>query len=140
MFATTAKILVVDDMKTMRRLVGKLLGDQGYKNTVEAEDGEKAWTMIQEAHKAGQPFDIIVSDWNMPKMKGIDLLRKVRSDARTKNLAFLMVTAEVEATSLQEATAPDARVSGFLNKPFRPEELKAQLALAYTASTGKKAA
>lgn len=138
MFSPNAKILVVDDMKTMRKLLVKQLGDLGFKNTADAEDGEKAWTLIQEAAKAGQAFDVIISDWNMPKMKGIDLLRKVRADAKTKNTAFLMCTAEVDGNSLKEAKAADTNASGFLNKPFRPEELKQQLAQAFT--THKKAA
>jgi two-component system, chemotaxis family, chemotaxis protein CheY len=139
MYPTTAKILVVDDMKTMRKVVLRSLREQGYTNLVEAEDGVAAWTAIQDAHQAGKPFDLIISDWDMPKLKGIDLLRKLRADARTKNLPFLMLTAEAEEKSLKEATAPDTRASGFLNKPFRPEQLKEQMALTY-AALSKKAA
>ena len=139
MFGATAKFLVVDDMRTMRKLLIKQLGDLGFKNVTEAEDGEKAWTLIQEALKAGQPFACVISDWNMPKMKGIDLLRKVRADGKTKDLPFLMVTAEVEASSVAEAKASDTNASGFLGKPFRPEELKQQLGAAYSTH-GKKAA
>jgi two-component system chemotaxis response regulator CheY len=139
MFAPASKILVVDDMKTMRKLVTKQLSDLGYKNVVEADDGDKAWTCIQDALKAGQPFDLVISDWNMPKFPGIDLLREVRADNRTRTLPFLMVTAEVEKSSLKEAMAPDTQASGFLSKPFRVEDLKAQLAQAY-ATHGKKAA
>ncbi len=139
MFPSTAKILVVDDMKTMRKVVLRSLKQEGYTNLVEAEDGVAALTCIQAAAQAGQPFDLIISDWDMPKLKGIDLLRKLRADARTRNVPFLMLTAEAEEKSLQEATAPDTRASGFLNKPFRPEQLKEQMALTW-AALSKKAA
>lgn len=139
MFPTTAKILVVDDMKTMRKLVMKQLADLGFKNVVEADDGDTAWNAVQQAAQSGQGFDLIISDWNMPRVKGIDLLRKVRANASTKSVPFLMVTAEVEASSLKEASAPDARVSGFLNKPFRAEDLKTQLGNAFAARPKKAA-
>lgn len=139
MFSPNAKILIVDDMKTMRKLLMKHLRDLGFTNLAEAEDGDQALSAIQQAVKAGQGFDCIISDWNMPKMKGIDLLRALRKDAKTKHLPFLMVTAEVEASSIKEAKAADTNASGFLSKPFKPEDLKAQLGAAFAAH-GKKAA
>ncbi len=139
MFAATAKILIVDDMKTMRKLLTRHLNTLGFSNLTEAEDGDKALSLIQDAFKANQPFELVISDWNMPKMKGISLLRKLRSDARTKNLPFIMCTAEVEAGSLKEASAPDANASGFVSKPFRPDELKTQLAQAFAAHAEKAA-
>ncbi len=139
MFSPNAKILIVDDMRTMRKLLSRHLRDLGFTNLSEAEDGAQALTMIQQAAKSSQDFECVISDWNMPKMKGIDLLRALRKDAKTQNLPFLMVTAEVEASSIQEAKAPDTNASGFLSKPFKPEDLKSQLSAAFAAH-GKKAA
>src|SRR4051812_20369494 len=104
MFDASITILIVDDMKTMRRLVQKACTDLGFKNFVEAEDGAKGWEAIQNNPAIG----LIISDWNMPNCTGLDLLKRVRASEKSKNLPFLLLTAESEAS--QVATAIQAGV------------------------------
>ncbi len=113
-------ILVVDDFSTMRRIVRNLLGDLGYSNITEADDGRSAWPMLQ----AGN-FDFVVTDWNMPGMTGIELLRNIRADARIAKTPVLMVTAEAQREQIIEAA--QAGVSGYIIKPFTAQTLKEKL-------------
>lgn len=92
------KILIVDDFSTMRRIIKNLLRDLGFTNTAEADDGVTALPMLQSGS-----FDFLVTDWNMPGMTGIDLLRAVRADERLKQLPVLMVTAEAKRDQIIEA-------------------------------------
>ncbi|MCO4792283.1 MAG: response regulator [Bacteriovoracaceae bacterium] len=119
------KILVVDDMTTMRKIVKNMLKKMGFTNLSEADDGATAWPMIEEAMAAGEPYEFIVSDWNMPQMQGIDLLRKLRADARYKALPFLMVTAETEQSNV--VVAVKEGVSNFVVKPFSEQVLKEKI-------------
>lgn len=105
------KILVVDDFNTMRRIVKSLLKDLGFKNIVEADDGETAWPLLQRGD-----IDFLVTDWNMPKMTGIDLVRKVREDDRMAKMPILMVTAEAKREQIIEAA--QAGINGYVVKPF----------------------
>lgn len=114
------KILVVDDFATMRRIIRNLLQDLGFTNVSEADDGHTAWPMLQ----AGQ-FDLLITDWNMPGMAGLDLLKAVRADARLAKLPVLMLTAEVKREQILEAA--QAGVNGHVIKPFTAETLKAKL-------------
>ncbi|MFN3479060.1 MAG: chemotaxis response regulator CheY [Thermodesulfovibrionales bacterium] len=114
------KILVVDDFSTMRRIVKNILKQLGYENIEEAEDGAQAYNKL----KSGG-FGFVVSDWNMPNMDGLELLRKVRSDPELKNLPFLMVTAEAEKDKVIEAIK--AGVSNYIVKPFTAEVLKEKM-------------
>jgi two-component system chemotaxis response regulator CheY len=114
------KILVVDDFSTMRRIVKNLLGDLGFTNIAEADDGKTAWPMLQ----AGD-FEFVVTDWNMPGMTGIDLLKAIRADARLKALPVLMVTAEAQRDQIIEAAK--AGVNGYIIKPFTAVTLKEKL-------------
>jgi len=114
------RILIVDDFSTMRRIVKNLLGDLGFTNTAEAEDGHAALAMLQ-----SQPFDFVVTDWNMPGMSGIDLLRTVRADERLKHLPVLMVTAEAKRDQIIEAA--QAGVNGYVVKPFTAQVLKEKI-------------
>ncbi|MFN3396600.1 MAG: chemotaxis response regulator CheY [Thermodesulfovibrionales bacterium] len=114
------KILVVDDFSTMRRIVKNILKQLGYENIEEAEDGAQAYNKL----KSGG-FGFVVSDWNMPNMDGLDLLKKVRSDPELKNLPFLMVTAEAEKDKVIEAIK--AGVSNYIVKPFTAEVLKEKM-------------
>ena len=98
MLDTSIKVLVVDDMSTMRRIVKNVLKQIGYSDIVEAENGQDALAKL----KAGG-FGLVVSDWNMPVMPGIELLRSVRADADLKSLPFLMVTAEAQKENIIEA-------------------------------------
>lgn len=105
------RILVVDDFSTMRRIIKAILKQLGYDDIEEAEDGKQAYEKL----KAGK-FDFVVSDWNMPNMTGIELLRAVRSDPALKDMPFLMVTAETEKHIVVEAI--QAGVSNYIVKPF----------------------
>ncbi|HPX55178.1 MAG TPA: chemotaxis response regulator CheY [Syntrophales bacterium] len=110
------KILIVDDFATMRKVIRNLLKQSGYENIVEAEDGVNALKVLQ-----SQKIDFVVSDWNMPNMSGLELLKAVRADEELKALPFLMVTAE----ALQEnvVAAVKAGVSNYIVKPFTSETL-----------------
>ncbi len=114
------KILIVDDFSTMRRIIKNLLRDLGYTNTQEADDGTTAWPMLQNGD-----FDFLITDWNMPGMQGIDLLRSVRADARLKDLPVLMVTAEQKRDQIVEAA--QAGVNGYIVKPFTAQTLKEKI-------------
>jgi two-component system, chemotaxis family, chemotaxis protein CheY len=108
---TDLKFLVVDDFSTMRRIVRNLLKELGFTNVDEAEDGVSAMQKL----KSGT-FDFVVSDWNMPNMTGIELLRAVRADAALKHLPVLMITAEAKKENIVEAA--QAGASGYIVKPF----------------------
>jgi two-component system, chemotaxis family, chemotaxis protein CheY len=114
------EFLVVDDFSTMRRIVKNLLHDLGYPNVTEADDGKTALPMLQ----AGG-FDFLISDWNMPGMSGLDLIKAVRSDAKLAKLPVLMLTAEAKREQIIEAA--QAGVNGYVIKPFTAETLKEKL-------------
>jgi len=114
------KILVVDDLSTMRSIIKNLLLDLGFDNTQEARDGTSALTMLRNGN-----FDFLVTDWNMPGMSGIDLLKAVRADARLASLPVLMVTAESKREQIIEAA--QAGVNGYIVKPFTAVTLKAKI-------------
>lgn len=114
------KILIVDDFATMRRIVKNLLNELGFKNTIEADDGLTALPILM---KGG--IDFVVTDWNMPGMQGIDLLRKIRSEENLKHLPVLMITAEAKRDQIVEAA--QAGVNGYIVKPFTAATLKEKL-------------
>ena len=114
------KFLVVDDFSTMRRIVKNLLKELGFTNVYEAEDGVDALNKLR-----GGDFDFVVSDWNMPNMTGIDLLRAIRADATLKHLPVLMVTAEAKRENIIEAA--QAGASGYVVKPFTAGTLDEKL-------------
>lgn len=125
MFDLNTKVLVVDDMMAVRRLVRKWLTAIGFTNIEDAADGQLAWTKLNEA----PGFGLIVSDWNMPNCSGIDLLRKVRADSGLKGLPFLLLTAEGEPHQIKEAMS--LKVDGYVMKPFTQESLQDQLLKAF---------
>jgi len=114
------RFLVVDDFSTMRRIVKNLLQELGYQNVQEADDGQTALPML----KTGN-FDFVITDWNMPQMAGLDLLKAVRADAALKHLPVLMVTAEAKREQIVEAA--QAGVSGYVIKPFTAQTLSEKL-------------
>jgi two-component system chemotaxis response regulator CheY len=116
----TMKFLVVDDFSTMRRIVRNLLKELGYTNAEEAEDGVVALNMLR-ANK----FDFVVSDWNMPNMTGIELLKNIRADESLKNLPVLMITAEARKENIIEAA--QAGANGYIVKPFTAATLDEKL-------------
>jgi len=114
------KILIVDDFSTMRRIIKNLLRDLGYTNTSEADDGLTALPMLENGN-----FDFLVTDWNMPGMEGIDLLKKVRANERLKSMPVLLVTAEAKKEQIVEAA--QAGVNGYIVKPFTSSTLKEKI-------------
>ncbi len=114
------KILIVDDFSTMRRIIKNLLRDLGFNNTQEADDGSTALPMLQKSD-----FDFVVTDWNMPGMQGIDLLKAIRADDSLKHLPVLMVTAEAKREQI--IAAAQAGVNGYVVKPFTAATLKEKL-------------
>lgn len=114
------KILIVDDFSTMRRIIKNLLRDLGFTNTTEADDGNTALPIL----KAGG-IDFLVTDWNMPGMTGIDLLKTVRADSELSSLPVLLVTAEQKREQIIEAA--EAGVNGYIVKPFTAVTLKEKL-------------
>lgn len=125
MFDSAIKILVVDDMMTMRKLVKKSLMQMGYSNIEEAADGQLGWVKLQEA----TDFKLVVSDWNMPNCSGLELLKRVRSDSRLKELPFVLLTAESEVAQVREAMM--AGVDNYVLKPFTFESLNEKLEQVY---------
>jgi two-component system chemotaxis response regulator CheY len=114
------KILVVDDFSTMRRIVRNLLKELGFTNVDEAEDGVAGLAKLR-----GAAFDFVVSDWNMPNMTGIEMLRQIRADPQLKHLPVLMVTAEAKKENIIEAA--QAGASGYVVKPFTAATLDEKL-------------
>ncbi|NQZ86993.1 MAG: chemotaxis protein CheY [Colwellia sp.] len=114
------KVLVVDDFSTMRRIVKNLLRDLGFTNISEADDGSTALPMLKEGS-----FDFVVTDWNMPGMQGIDLLKAIRADANLSHIPVLLITAE--AKKEQIVMAAQAGVNGYIVKPFTAATLSAKL-------------
>jgi two-component system chemotaxis response regulator CheY len=114
-------VLIVDDYKTMLRIVRNLLKQLGFNNVDEATDGSMALQMLRAGH-----YGLIISDWNMEPMTGLQLLREVRADAKLKDIPFIMVTAESKSENV--VTAKQAGVSNYIVKPFNAETLQAKLA------------
>ena len=125
MFAPTTRILIADDMITMRKLVKKSLTDMGFSLFEEAADGQLAWIKLNEQPDIG----LIVSDWNMPNSTGLDFLKRVRSDAKFKSLPFLLLTAEADGVQVKEALI--AGVDGYVVKPYTTVSLKDQIEKIY---------
>lgn len=111
------KIMVVDDMSTMRRIVKNVLKQIGFTNVEEAENGKEALDKLK-----GDSYGFVVSDWNMPVMTGIDMLRAIRADGALKDIPVLMVTAEAQKENIIEAV--QAGVSNYIVKPFTAEALQ----------------
>ena len=118
--STNLKFLVVDDFSTMRRIVKNLLQELGYNDITEADDGNTALPLL----KSGS-FDILITDWNMPGMPGLELLKAVRADEKLAKMPVLMLTAEAKREQIIEAA--QAGVSGYVIKPFTAITLKEKL-------------
>ncbi|GEO81800.1 response regulator [Pararhodospirillum oryzae] len=115
------KILIVDDYKTMLRIIRNLLRQLGFNNIDEAMDGSAALQML----RATGDYGLVISDWNMEPMTGLQLLREVRADAKLKSMPFIMVTAESKSENV--IAAKEAGVSNYIVKPFNAETLKAKM-------------
>jgi len=117
---TSIKVLIVDDFATMRRILKNILKQLGFRNLVEADDGTTAWEIME-----NQTIDLIISDWNMPKMTGLELLKKTRANSQYAKTPFLMVTAEAQKQNVIEAV--QAGVSNYVVKPFTAEAISDKL-------------
>lgn len=117
---TSIKILCVDDFATMRRILKNILKQLGFNNITEADDGTTALEELKKSH-----YDLIISDWNMPKMTGLELLKTIRSTPEFKDIPFLMVTAEAQKQNVIEAV--QAGVSNYVVKPFTAEAISEKL-------------
>ena len=117
---TNMKVLIVDDYKTMLRIVRNILRQLNFSNVDEAMDGSEALEMLR-----SDDYGLVISDWNMEPMTGIELLRAVRSDDKLKSLPFIMVTAESKTENVR--TAAEAGVSNYIVKPFNAETLKSKM-------------
>ena len=118
--SSSLKFLVVDDFSTMRRIVKNLLQELGYSDITEADDGNTALPLLK-----GGSFDILITDWNMPGMPGLELLKAVRADERLAKLPVLMLTAEAKREQIIEAA--QAGVNGYVVKPFTAQALKEKI-------------
>ena len=114
------RILIVDDFATMRKVIRNLLRQVGYDNIVEAENGEAAFSVLK-----SQKVDFVISDWNMPNMTGLELLKAVRADSELNKMPFLMVTAEALKDNVVEAVK--AGVNNYIVKPFTAEVLSEKI-------------
>ena len=125
MFDFNSRVLVIDDMLTMRKIVSKNLREIGFTNIVEASDGVNGWEVIEDAANKGAPIQLVLSDWNMPHLSGIDLLKKVRADPRHKDLPFILITAESEKQQVVQAVT--LQVTQYIIKPFTKEMIQDKL-------------
>lgn len=116
------KLLVVDDSSTMRRIIKNTLSRLGYEDVLEGEDGLQGWTVLNDNLDIG----MLITDWNMPEMNGLELVKKVRGDARFADLPIIMVT--TEGGKAEVITALKAGVNNYIVKPFTPQVLKEKLA------------
>jgi two-component system chemotaxis response regulator CheY len=130
MFSPDTKVLIVDDMMTMRKLVGKACKNLGLINLVEAADGQLAWQVLNDPESKIQ---LVISDWNMPNCSGLELLKRVRKDSRFKSLPFMLLTAESEESQVKEAIM--AGVDNYITKPFTAEILGQKLQAVYKKRT-----
>lgn len=140
MFNTNTKFLVVDDFATMRKIVKKVLDELGFKNVMEAVDGKNAFEILKDQDAKNDPIQFVISDWNMPHLTGIDLLKACKADQKFNNLPFMLVTAESEQSQIIEAAK--AGVSEYVIKPFNAATLKVKIEKVFnkTSALAKKVA
>ena len=129
MFPSETRILVIDDMPSIRDLVKNTLKAMEYKNIQEAVDGEDGLKLLLANNTPGNNIQLVISDWNMPKMKGLELLKHVRATAEWTNLPFVLLTSESERDQVTEAVL--AGVSQYIVKPFSAKVFEDKLKAAY---------
>ena len=125
MFPADVRILVIDDFKTMRSIVKKTLQNMGYSSIDEAEDGAQGYQRMTQAFTEGKPFGLVVCDWNMPNMNGLELTKAIRNDATFGTLPVLMVTTRGIKEDIVQAL--QAKVNNYIVKPFTPAVLKEKI-------------
>ncbi len=129
MFTQSTKILIVDDVQSLRDLLKAYLRRLGFQNISEADDGQIALDLLWQAQNSKMPFELVISDWNMPNMDGLNLLKRVRQVPDWKNLPFILLTTESEKEKVIEAVKAD--VSNYMIKPVEEATLKEKLAKAW---------
>jgi two-component system chemotaxis response regulator CheY len=129
MFPAETRILIIDDMPSIRELVRNTLVTMGFKNIIEAEDGEQGLAMLIKNNTPENHVQLVISDWNMPNMKGLDLLKHVRSSQEFAQLPFVLLTSESERDQVTEAVL--AGVSQYIVKPFTVKIFEEKLKGAY---------
>lgn len=129
MFSAETRILIIDDMPSIRELVKNTLKVMGFKNIQEAEDGEAGLRILLQSNAPGTSIQLVISDWNMPGLKGLDLLKQVRATAEWANLPFILLTSESERDQVTEAVL--AGVSQYIVKPFSSKIFEEKLKAAY---------
>ncbi len=129
MFPHHTRILIADDSKIIRQLIRRYFTDLGYDNLEVVDDGEAAWERLRQAHKAGEPFELILSGFSMPKLNGLVLLKQVRSQAAFRELPFILIASESDRERAMEAH--QLGVSEFVIKPFSFQSFAASLQGAY---------
>lgn len=129
MFPRETRILVIDDMPSIRDLVKNTLKAMGYTNIQEAADGEEGLKVLLQNNSPGTQIQLVISDWNMPRMKGLELLKQVRATAEWSNLPFILLTSESERDQVTEAVL--AGVSQYIVKPFSAKIFEDKLKAAY---------
>ncbi len=127
MFDTNLRILIVDDYTTMRRIIRNLLTQIGFSDITEAADGREAFEKL----RSGGQFDLVVSDWNMEPMTGLELLKAMRTDSALSSIPFIMVTAESKTENV--VAAKKAGVNNYIVKPFNAETLRSKIAAVFAA-------
>ena len=137
MFPKDTRILIVDDMKTIRALLRASLQTLGFKDIVDFTEGQSAWASLEVDAQSNRPIELIISDWMMPKMSGMELLQKVRGHVTMKGVPFIILSAESEINQIKEAIA--AGVSNYITKPFTTNTIQAKLEAVY-AKTAKRVA
>lgn len=126
------KILIVDDDETVRELSKAILNKSGFNNAWEAEDGKSALSLLKNQH-----FDVVICDWEMPNMTGLDLLKEVRKDGRIKNIAFLMATVIADMENVKKAI--EEGVTDYVTKPIQPDVLCQKVVTTYARSHSRPA-
>lgn len=123
MLKNNAKIMIVEDMTTMRAIIKQTVESLGYKNIEMAKDGDSAWQSLEKSSVVTSDVGLILSDWNMPgSLDGLGLLVKIRQASHLKHIPFVMLTAKAEQCDID--AAKKAGANGFLSKPFTPQDLK----------------
>lgn len=129
MFSPHTRILIIDDMPSIRDLVKNSLSAMGFNNIQAAEDGQEGLKILTQSELAGAPIQLVISDWNMPNMTGLELLKQVRGTAEWKNLPFILLTSEAEREQVTEAVL--SGVSQYVVKPFSTKSFSEKLKSAY---------
>ncbi len=129
MYPVTLKILIVDDHSTMRKTIREILAEMGYSNTLEAFDGQNAIDILHKHVSTSNPIEFVISDWNMPILNGLELLKHCRGSLELKSVPFMLVTGEREQSQIVDAAK--AGVSDYLIKPFSPLKIKEKIEKIY---------